>query len=74
MSSNNLIAKAKCGLLKSRFCSAGMADIWNPTTVALNDDKAVNAVSLDMSKAFVRVPHVRFTVALIHFTRGWYRA
>jgi len=59
LSTNTILHDAQHGFQKRRSCETQLIDTIHDFATALNDGYEVDAIFLDMSKAFDTVPHIR---------------
>lgn len=61
LSTNNLINDSQHGFLPKRSCCSALLAFLEQVTDSVNNNKVVDSVYLDFSKAFDSVPHKRLT-------------
>ena len=64
---NNILTDCQHGFRKRRSCETQLIRTINDLARGLNDKQQIDAVLLDFSKAFDRVPHQRLLLKLKHY-------
>ena len=76
LDNNNLLSDQQHGFRKRRSCESQLINTVQDLAAGLNDKQQIDAILLDFSKAFDKVPHQRLSAKLHHYgirgkTLGW---